>query len=72
MQLAKSQMEKHQSEAESELEKREKAVETLVKPIAESLKNVDEHVRALETSRAEAYGGLKTLVDVATGFAKRA
>ncbi len=63
LQLAKSQMEKHQSEAESELEKREKAVETLVKPIAESLKNVDEHVRALETSRAEAYGGLKTLVE---------
>ncbi len=62
LQLAKSQMEKHQSEAESELEKREKAVETLVKPLAESLKNVDEHVRALETSRAEAYGNLTSQV----------
>ena len=59
LQLAKSELEKQQSEAESELEKRATAVETLVKPIAESLKNVDEHVRALESSRAEAYGGLK-------------
>jgi DNA recombination protein RmuC len=63
LQLAKSELEKQQSEAKGELEKREKAVETLVKPIAESLKNVDEHVRSLETSRAEAYGGLKTLVE---------
>ena len=63
LQLAKSELEKQQSDAESELEKRKTAVETLVKPIAESLKNVDEHVRALETSRAEAYGGLKTLVE---------
>jgi DNA recombination protein RmuC len=61
--LAKSELEKQQSEAESELDKRKTAVETLVKPIAESLKNVDDHVRALETSRAEAYGGLKVLVE---------
>jgi len=63
LQLAKSELEKHQAAASGELEKREKAVETLVKPIAESLKNVDEHVRALETSRAEAYGGLKSQVE---------
>ena len=63
LQLAKSELEKHQVAASGELEKRERAVETLVKPIAESLKNVDEHVRALETSRAEAYGGLKSQVE---------
>ena len=63
LQLAKSELEKQQSDAESELDKRKIAVETLVKPIADSLKNVDEHVRALESSRAEAYGGLKTLVE---------
>ncbi len=63
LQLAKSELEKQQSEAESELEKRKTAVETLVKPIADSLKSVDEHVRALETSRAEAYGGLKSMVE---------
>jgi DNA recombination protein RmuC len=60
--LAKTELEKHQSDAKGELEKREKAVETLVKPIAESLRNVDDHVRALETSRAEAYGSLTSQV----------
>ena len=63
LQLAKSELEKQQSEAELELEKRERAVETMVKPIADSLKSVDDHVRALESSRAEAYGGLKVLVE---------
>jgi len=55
-------LEEHQSEAKGELEKREKAVETLVKPISDSLKQVDEHVRQLETSLAEAYGSLTALV----------
>ena len=62
LQLAKGTLEKYQSEARGELEKREKAVETLVKPIAESLKQVDEHVRELEKSRAEAYGNLTSQV----------
>src|SRR5271165_3450366 len=62
LQLAKGALEKYQSEAKGELEKREKAVETLVKPISDSLKQVDEHVRELEKSRAEAYGGLSSQV----------
>jgi DNA recombination protein RmuC len=62
LQLAKNELEKQQSEAESELDKRTIAVETLVKPISESLKQVDEHVRELERSRAEAYGNLTSQV----------
>ena len=62
LQLAKGTLEKYQSEARGELEKREKAVETLVKPISDSLKQVDEHVRELEKSRAEAYGNLTSQV----------
>ncbi len=62
LQLAKSELEKQQSEAKGELEKREKAMETLVKPISDSLKQVDENVRNLEKSRAEAYGGLREQV----------
>lgn len=62
LQLAREALEKQQSEAESELEKREKAVETLVKPISDSLKQVDDHVRQLEKSRAEAYGSLTSQV----------
>ena len=62
LQLAKSTLEKYQSEAKGELEKREKAVETLIKPISESLMQVDENVRELEKSRAEAYGSLRSQV----------
>jgi DNA recombination protein RmuC len=62
LQLAKGALERYQSEAESELDKREKAVETLVKPISDSLKQVDDHVRQLEKSRAEAYGSLTSQV----------
>ena len=62
LQLAKGTLEKYQSEAKGELEKREKAVETLVKPISDSLKQVDQHVRQLEMSRAEAYGSLTAQV----------
>jgi DNA recombination protein RmuC len=62
LELAKSELERQQSDANSDLEKREKAVETLVKPIADSLKQVDEHVRVLESSRAEAYGSLNSQV----------
>ncbi len=60
--LARSTLEKYQSAAKGELEAREKAVETLVKPIADSLKQVDEQVRELEKSRAEAYGTLSSQV----------
>jgi DNA recombination protein RmuC len=63
LQLAKSELESQQKQALGELEKREKAVETLVKPISESLQQVDDHVRELEKARAEAYGGLKSQVD---------
>src|SRR5271165_6340073 len=62
LQLAKGTLEKYQSEARGELEKREKAVETLVKPISESIRQVDEHVRQMEQSRATAYGGLTSQV----------
>jgi len=62
LQLAKATLETQQAKAEDELKSREKAVETMVKPIAESLKQVDEQVRALEEKRAHAYGTLSTQV----------
>jgi DNA recombination protein RmuC len=62
LQLARGTLEKYQSEAKNELEKRQEAVEGLVKPISDSLKQVDEHVRHLEQARAEAYGSLTSQV----------
>jgi DNA recombination protein RmuC len=63
LQLAKATLERQQTEAKGELEKREQAVKTLVEPIAQSLKQVDEQVRALEEKRAHAYGTLSTQVE---------
>jgi len=62
LQLAKATLERQQVEAKGELEKREQAVKTMVEPIAQSLKQVDEQVRALEEKRAQAYGTLSTQV----------
>jgi len=62
LQLAKATLERQQAEARGELEKREQAVKTLVEPITQSLKQVDEQVRALEEKRAHAYGALSNQV----------
>ena len=65
--LARTTLEKYQTQAKGELEAREKAVETLIKPIAESLKQVDEQVRGLEKTRAR---GLRR-ADVPGGIVAR-
>lgn len=58
LELAKATLEKYQSEARGDLESRQKAVETLVAPIKESLEKVGLQVQEMEKARAEAYGGL--------------
>jgi DNA recombination protein RmuC len=56
--LAKQSLEPFQQRATHELEKREKGVENLVKPLNEALARAHEQIGALEKQRAEAYGGL--------------
>ena len=58
LQLARTNLEKFQTQAKGELEKREKAVEELVSPIRDSLKNFDKQIREIEQARSEAYGSL--------------
>jgi DNA recombination protein RmuC len=62
LQLAKSNLEKFQSEAKGDLAARQTAVETLVTPIKESLSKVDEQIRQMELQRSEAYGTLSNQV----------
>jgi DNA recombination protein RmuC len=62
LELAKSSLERYQSEANKELESRQKAVETLVQPIHESLSKVDQQIQQMEKARSEAYGGLSEQV----------
>ena len=72
LELAKATLERYQTEARGDLESRQKAVETLVAPIKESLEKVGDQVQALERARAEAYGGLteqvKSLIEAQQGL----
>jgi DNA recombination protein RmuC len=58
--LARETFEKVLAEARGDLGKREEAITGLVKPLAESLKSFDEHVRSLETTRQKAYTSLES------------
>lgn len=58
LELAKATLETAQKAAAGELEKRATAVETLVKPIRESLEKVDKHIGEMEKERVSAYSGL--------------
>jgi DNA recombination protein RmuC len=58
LQLARLELEKLQSEARGDLEKRQDAVANLVKPIRESLEKVDTNIRQLEVAREGAYRDL--------------
>lgn len=68
--LAKTTLEKFQSEAKSDLESRQKAVEYLVTPIQESLSRVDEKIQQIEQARGEAYGALREQVQSLVGTQK--
>src|SRR6266700_4197408 len=59
LELAKTSLERFQSEAEGDLELRQKAIETLVAPIGESLGKVDAQIRQIENDRSEAYVDLR-------------
>ncbi len=67
LQLAKSTLEKYQTEAKSDLQAREKAVENLIEPIKQGLTKVDEQIRQMENTRSEAYGTLSQQVQSLIG-----
>jgi DNA recombination protein RmuC len=58
LELAKTQLEKFQESAKGDLEKRQTAIDELVKPVKESLVKVDAKLQEIEKSRIEAYSGL--------------
>ncbi len=58
LRLAKENLEQFHIKAEGELEKREKAVENLVKPIREALDKTESQVRKMENERLQAHGAL--------------
>jgi DNA recombination protein RmuC len=58
LELAKTQLEKFQELAKGDLDKRQTAIDELVKPVKESLGKVDAKLQEIEKSRIEAYSGL--------------
>jgi DNA recombination protein RmuC len=60
LRLAEQNLSAHQERAKRELGDREQAVENLVKPIKEALKQSQQQISELEKSRSEAYGGIKS------------
>jgi DNA recombination protein RmuC len=57
--LARATLEKFQEGARNDLEKRQTAIDQLVKPVRETLQKFDVKIGEIEKSRLEAYGGLK-------------
>jgi DNA recombination protein RmuC len=61
--LAKTALDTHVTEARGDLEKRQQAIDSLVKPLGESLSKMDEKINTLENKREGAYGNISTMLD---------
>src|ERR1700751_1271694 len=70
LQLAKTSLERFQSEAKGDLDSRQKAVENLVAPIKDSLNKVDSQIQQIEKDRSQAYGALTEQVQSLIGTQK--
>jgi DNA recombination protein RmuC len=62
LELAKTQLEKFHESAKGDLEKRQTAIDELVKPVKETLVKVDTKLQEIEKTRLEAYTGLSEQV----------
>ncbi|MBT4879386.1 MAG: DNA recombination protein RmuC [Alphaproteobacteria bacterium] len=62
MDLAKTTLEKFQTQAQSDLKLRQNSISEMMTPMKESLKNVDTKIQDLEKARVGAYAGLKQQV----------
>ncbi len=58
LQLAKTHLDKYQQGAKNDLDTRQKAIDELVKPLKESLKNVDTKLTQIDKQRAEHFATL--------------
>jgi len=70
LQLAKTSLERFQTEAKGDLDARTRAVENLVAPIKDSLSKVDTQIQQIEKDRSHAYGALTEQVQSLIGTQK--
>jgi DNA recombination protein RmuC len=69
--LAKATLEKYQSEAKGDLEKRQKAVENTIAPLKETLEKYVQQVQVMETARQQAYGSLSQYLETMAATEQR-
>jgi DNA recombination protein RmuC len=62
LQIAHETLKRFQTEAEGDLDNRQKAVADLIAPVHESLAKVDQQIHQMEVARGEAYGDLRAQV----------
>ncbi|MBI3884027.1 MAG: DNA recombination protein RmuC, partial [Sphingobacteriales bacterium] len=63
VELAKARLEEKVTEAKGEFEKKEQAIGALVKPLSDSLKNMDVKIQDLEGQRIKAYSDIWNYLD---------
>lgn len=63
LKLAEENLKRHQSEANAELQSREKAIEQLIKPINDALLNTSKQIHNIEKERKESYGNLRSTIE---------
>lgn len=66
LRLAGERLQQYQLQAKSELEKKEKAVEELVRPISEALKKTEQQIQELERERQRAFGSIASQLQLMT------
>ncbi len=60
--LAKTELEKRITESKTDLEKRQQAIDTMVKPLSESLTKFDVKIQDIEKARVGAYSEMRVLL----------
>lgn len=63
LKLAEENLKRHQSNANAELQSREKAIEQLIKPINDALLNTSKQIHEIEKERKESYGNLRSTIE---------
>jgi DNA recombination protein RmuC len=63
LKLARENMEKFQVQASGQLSEKEKAIDSMLKPVREALERTERQVRLMEHERKEAYGALHKQIE---------
>jgi DNA recombination protein RmuC len=69
--LAKTALEKHVNESKTDLDKRQQAIDSMVKPLSESLNKFDGKIQEIEKARQGAYSEIKVFLDGVKGTTEK-